>query len=195
MVLLREGTTGQRLRALRGSEPAAASIGISAARARILTFMLSASVAAVGGSLLAMQAGRVGYEANYKPFIGLFWIVLVVVMGTRTVEGAGWAAAAFILFPVFILERGFNPPQFILDLPVIGWLHETIFPMDPGWRFVLFGLAAISFARHPEGVLEAGKRRNMARLQRRFDARKARRANTADVDDTGGPDAAEPDRV
>ena len=179
IVLLREGTTGQRLRALRGSELAAASIGISAARARILTFMLSAGVAAIGGSLLAMQAGRVGYEANYKPFIGLFWIVLVVVMGTRTVEGAGWAAAAFILFPVFILDKGFNPPQFVLDLPLIGWLHETIFPLDPSWRFVLFGLAAISFARHPEGVLEAGKRRNMARMQQRLDRRRARQTGEA----------------
>lgn len=175
VVLLREGTTGQRLRALRGSELAAASIGISAARARILTFMLSAGVAATGGSLLAMHAGRVGYDANFKPFVGLFWIVLVVVMGTRTVEGAGWASAAFIVFPVFILERGFNLPQFILDLPVIGSIHEWVFPLDPGWRFVLFGLAAISFARHPEGVLEAGKRRNMARMQARIDKVRARR--------------------
>jgi branched-subunit amino acid ABC-type transport system permease component len=169
VVALREGTVGQRLRAVRGSELAAASIGISPGRSRILTFMLSAGVAAVGGSLLAMQAGRVGYEANYKPFVGLFWVVLVVVMGTRTVEGAGWAAAAFVVFPVFVLERGFNPPGFITDLPVIGDVHEAIFPLNPAWRFVLFGLAAISFARHPEGVLEAGKRRNMARLQDQLD--------------------------
>ena len=182
VVLLREGTTGQRLRALRGSELAAASIGISAARARILTFMLSAGVAAIGGSLLAMQTGRVAYEANYKPFIGLFWIVLVVVMGTRTVEGAGWAAAAFIVFPVFILDMGFNPPAFITDLPVIGRLHELIFPLDPAWRFVFFGLAAISFAKHPEGVLEAGKRRNMARMQSWLDRRRALRSGVAVVE-------------
>jgi branched-subunit amino acid ABC-type transport system permease component len=196
VVLLREGTTGQRLRALRGSELAAASIGISAARARILTFMLSAGVAAVGGSLLAMQNGRVGYDANYRPFIGLFWIVLVVVMGTRTVEGAGWAAAAFILFPVFILDMGFNPPDFITDLPIIGWVHETVFPLDPAWRFVFFGFAAVSFAKHPEGVLEAGKRRNMARMQVRLDRYRARRAGDsgpADLDGPGGAtDAAAP---
>ena len=172
VVLLRQGTVGLTLRALRGSEPAATAIGIAGGRARILAFSLSAAIAAFGGSLLAMQAGRVGYEVNFKPFAGLFWVVLVMIMGTRTVEGAIWAALAFVVFPVFVLELGFNLPAGLTDLPVLGELHRALFPASPGWRFVLFGLAAITFARHPEGLLESSRSGLLLRLDDRIGRRK-----------------------
>ena len=47
---------------------------------------------------------------------------------------------------------------------LIGWILRSderipgVFPISPKWRFVLFGLAAIQFARHPEGLVEHGKR-------------------------------------
>ena len=46
-----------------------------------------------------------------------------------------------------------------------------IFPIDPQWRFVLFGFTAIQFARHPEGMLEFGKRRATAKRNERLWAR------------------------
>ena len=88
------------------------------------------------------------YDATYDPQLGLFWLVIVVVLGARTVEGAAQAGVAFIIFPVLVLER---------------WLH-----LDGAWRFVLFGFAAITFARHPEGLLEHGKRRSQILMQRIF---------------------------
>ena len=174
VVLMREGTTGYSLRALRGSRLAGESVGISPARYRIIALRVSAAIAALGGSLLAMQAGRVGYEAAFSPFAGLFWIVLVVTLSARTTEGAMWAGATFIIFPVFVLERGFNPPPFLLDLPGFGTVHGWLFPASPTWRFILFGLGAIAFARHPEGLLEHGKRRELSRIQRWLDRRRGR---------------------
>jgi ABC-type branched-subunit amino acid transport system permease subunit len=159
VVRVREGTVGRTLRALRGSEVAAASIGISAARARVVAFALSAAIAAIGGAMLSIQQKNVNYSSNFSPFNALFWMVLVVTLGAQTVEGAAQAGAAFSLFDSVLL-RG--------DL--FKWLLRDssrvpgIFPISNKWRFVLFGLGAIQFARHPEGLVENGKRKFYDRM-------------------------------
>jgi branched-chain amino acid transport system permease protein len=162
VIRIRDGTVGRTLRALRGSEVAAASIGISPARARIVAFAVSAFIAGLGGAMLSMHQQNVNYTNNFAPFAALFWLVLVVTLGCRTVEGAAYAGGAFALFDVAIL-RG----------EVFGWILRSpdripgIFPISPKWRFVLFGLGTIQFARHPEGLVEHGKRQWLRRLERR----------------------------
>ncbi|HEY4376724.1 MAG TPA: ABC transporter permease, partial [Acidimicrobiales bacterium] len=86
VVRIRQGTVGQTLRALRGSPLGAQSIGISPARARIIAFTVSAFIAGLGGALLTIQQQNVNYPSNFSPFAGLFWLVLVVSLGPRTVE-------------------------------------------------------------------------------------------------------------
>lgn len=163
VILLREGTVGRTLRALRGSEVAAESIGISPARARMTAFAVSGFIAGLGGAMLSIHQENVNYGNNFAPFAALFWVVIVVSLGSRTVEGAGQAGAAFALFDTVIL-RG----------EVFGWILRSperipgIFPISPKWRFVLFGLGTIQFARHPEGLVENGKRKSLARLERLF---------------------------
>jgi hypothetical protein len=109
-----------------------------------------------------MLQENVNYTNNFAPFAALFWLVLVVTLGSRTVEGAANAGAAFALFDVVILRGEF-----------LGWILRSpdripsIFPISPKWRFVLFGLGTIQFARHPEGLIEHGKRQWMRRLERR----------------------------
>jgi hypothetical protein len=49
---------------------------------------------------------------------------------------------------------------------------------------VLFGLASIQFARHPEGLIEHGKRRATAGMEARLTARRER----ALLSDTTGGD-------
>ena len=52
----------------------------------------------------------------------------------------------------------------------LGWILRSperipkIFPFSPKWRFVLFGLSTIAFAKHPEGLVENGKRNAHARM-------------------------------
>jgi branched-subunit amino acid ABC-type transport system permease component len=162
VVLMREGTIGLVLRALRGSEVASQSIGISPGRARLLAFALSAAIAGVGGALLAMQQEDVAYATNFTPFAAMFWLVLVVTLGARTVEGAITAAATFALFDAVVLKGD-----------IFGWLLRSpdripgIFPVAPTWTYVLFGLATIQYARHPEGLIEASRRRAAARSAKR----------------------------
>ncbi|MCU1449578.1 MAG: inner-rane translocator [Acidimicrobiales bacterium] len=144
VVLVRRGTTGQRLAAVRGSEVAAETIGIDPRRAKVVAFALSAAIAGVGGALLGSLQGTVsGDSFNY--FFSLFWLVLVVTTGVRTVEGAVNAGMALVFFP----ELLHHLPGRLADL-----------------EYVAFGLGAITFAKHPEGIVEFQKRRSMERLAR-----------------------------
>jgi branched-chain amino acid transport system permease protein len=162
VVQIREGTIGRTFRALRGSEVAAQSIGISLARARVTAFAISGFIAGLGGAMVAIQQENVNYASNFAPFAALFWVVLVVTLGARTVEGAVNAGAAFSIFDTLILRGTF-----------LGWILRDsdripgFFPISPKWRFVLFGLGTIQFARHPEGLVEANKRKRMAKAQER----------------------------
>lgn len=171
VIQLREGTIGRTLRALRGSEVAAESIGISPARARIIAFAVSAFIAGLGGAMLSMHQENVRYAQNFTPFLAMFWLVLVVSLSVRTVEGAAQAGAAFALFGPLILEGS-----------LLEWILRSeervpsFFPISAKWRFVLFGLTAIQFARHPEGMIEFGKRRATRKRNERYHARDAARA-------------------
>ena len=167
VIQIREGTTGRTLRALRGSELAAQSIGISPARARLVAFGASAFIAGLGGAMLAIHQENVNYQNNFAPFAALFWLVLVVSLGARTVEGAAQAGAAYSLFDAVLLRGSF-----------LGWILRDpdrvpgIFPISPKWRFVLFGVASLQYARHPEGLVESGKRRAETLIERRLARRR-----------------------
>jgi ABC-type branched-subunit amino acid transport system permease subunit len=136
-----------------------------------VAFAVSAFLAGLGGAMLSMQQGNVNYASNFIPFAALFWLVIVVSLGSRTVEGALFAGAAFALFEPLILQG---------DL--FAWILRDpdrlpdAFPLAPEWRIVLFGLGALQFARHPEGLVEAGKARWMGRIERRL----PRRSTAAD---------------
>lgn len=183
VIQLREGTLGRTLQALRGSELAAESIGISPAKARIMAFAVSAFIAGLGGAMLSIHQENVNYANNFAPATALFWLVLVVSLSARTVEGAAQAGAAFSLFPAVILEGN-----------LLAWILRSedrvpgLFLISPRWRFVLFGLTAVQFARHPEGLLEFGKRRSTAKTNRRLFV-------THPLDERGRPHRAKLDTV
>lgn len=177
--LLRGGTVGRTLQALRGSEIAAQSIGISPTRARVTAFAVSGFLAGLGGALLAIHQKNVNYPGNFTPFNALFWLVIVVSLGARTVEGASYSGAAFALMDRLIFRGA-----------VLTWILRSeellpgFFPISPKWRFVLFGLTTISFARHPEGLIESGKRRWYERIERWSSRRRT------PEDDTPAPEPA-----
>jgi branched-chain amino acid transport system permease protein len=183
VIQVREGTVGRTLRAVRGSEVAAQSIGISPARARLVAFAVSAFIAGIGGAMLAMHQQNVNYGANFAPFVALFWMVLVVSLGSRTVEGAAQAGAAFALFDAILLKGA-----------VFGWILRSpdripgFLPLSPKWRLILFGLATIQFARHPQGLVEHGKRQAHHRVERL----RARVRGTGDAPAAAAPAASTP---
>jgi branched-chain amino acid transport system permease protein len=165
---LKSGTFGRTLVALRGSEVGAQSIGISPGRVRLLAFAISGFIAALGGALLAMQQENVNYGNNFSPFAALFWVVIVVTLGSRTITGAVQAAASFSLFDTLILKG-----------ELLGWILRSperipdFFPISGKWVFILFGLGAIQFARHPEGIVEYNLHKRAVKAEAKRRARSA----------------------
>lgn len=166
VVLVRVGRTGRFLDAVRTSEAAAMSVGIDTTRAKITAFACSAAIAGFGGGLLASQQ----HEANpsfFVPFFGLFWVVIVVVLGSRSVKGAVAAGLALMLLPEILHGLGFSPV----------------------WQYILFGVGAVTYARHPEGILEAWWRTVIRLFASRSVAPRAAPAAASDGErDTGTGD-------
>jgi branched-chain amino acid transport system permease protein len=120
------------LRAVRDSEPAARTLGLSVLQVKVIVGALAAFVAAVGGGFLALDA-RVAQPQFFATFAGLVWLAVVVTMGVRSITAAALAGLAFALLPgVF---QTYVPSQWG-EVPAL-----------------LFGLGAIMVVRHPEGVV------------------------------------------
>ena len=75
---------------------------------------------------------------SFPPLLGIAWVVLVVSLGSRTVDGAVNAAIGFV---------------------VITWLLSDALQLPATYALILFGLSAFTYARHPEGIVELQTRR------------------------------------
>ena len=189
VIRLREGTTGRYLQALHMSPTAAASIGISATRSRVVAFALAAGIAGFGGGLMASYLEQANHQASFAYLFGLVWVALVVSAGSRSVQAAVMAGLFFFLVPA-LLERLFAWPGNVLDTyPEMGEPLATVLGwISPTWAvpvaFILFGFGAITYARHPEGSIEAQTARVVNAIVRRV----GRSGADRDAEGPGSPD-------
>ncbi len=146
VLLVRNGTTGRYLAAMRGSETAAAGLGINLTWQRILIFALSGAVAGIGGTMLVIQQESVN-ASQFLYALSLAFVVIVVTTGVSTVEGAIQGGIGFVVIQQLLT---YLPPRF-------GGNSLTI---------VLFAFGALTYAAHPEGILEYQKRRWTLRFER-----------------------------
>jgi len=154
--LVQRGTTGRYLAAIRGSQTGAASLGISLTRAKMTVFALSAGIAGLGGALYGSLQTVAGAD-DFGYGISLIWVVAVITTGAMTIEGAIQAGMGFALF------------QQVLNLYVPSRFN--------GVEAILFAVGTLTYARHPEGIVEFQKTRWMnriARLFQRYDERHGR---------------------
>ncbi|MDQ3757409.1 MAG: ATP-binding cassette domain-containing protein, partial [Actinomycetota bacterium] len=91
---LRDSKTGRAFFALRGSEMAAASLGIDVVRYKFLAFVTSGAIAGVAGNLIMTDA-RVVTPDQFTFNISLFYVAIAVVGGLTSLPGA---IASGILF-------------------------------------------------------------------------------------------------
>jgi branched-chain amino acid transport system permease protein len=146
---LRKGTVGQYLGAMRGSETAASGLGINLTWQRVLIFALSGAVAGLGGSLLVINTQNANPNLfNYQ--FSLVFVVIVITTGVTTVEGAIEGGIGFV-----VIEQ-------LLSYVPIRYQGLTV---------VLFAAGALTYARHPEGIVEFAKRKQTMQIQRRFFSR------------------------
>jgi branched-chain amino acid transport system permease protein len=146
VLLIRKGTVGQYLSAMRGSETAAAGLGINLTWQRVMIFAISGVVAGIGGTLLVVQQQTIN-NTTFSYQLGLAFVVIVVTTGVSTVEGAIQGGMGFVVTQQLL---SYLPPRFGGEDLV----------------FVLFAFGALTYARHPEGILEYQKRRSTLRFER-----------------------------
>jgi branched-chain amino acid transport system permease protein len=150
---VRKGTVGRNLAAMRGSETATAGLGVNPTWQRIVVFALSGAIAGIGGVLYSLQQQHVS-PVDWNTTFSLVLVVLVVTTSVNTVEGAIQAGIG-----LFVIE------QLLTYLPSrFG---------GPSLTIVLFAFGALTYAQHPEGVLEYQKRRSTMRFERLFFAAEA----------------------
>ena len=139
VLMVRRGTVGRNLAAMRGSETATAGLGVNPSWQRIVVFALSGAIAGVGGLLHSLQQ-QVVNPTDWSADISLVLVVLVVTTSVSTVEGAIQAGIGF-----FVTEQ----------------ILSTVLPARIGassLTVVLFAFGALTYVAHPEGVLEYQKR-------------------------------------
>ncbi len=132
IVNLRRSTMGLALTAVRASEPAAKTIGLSVLQSKLTVAALASFVAGVGGALLAVQQGLAN-SSNYATLAGVLWLAVLVTQGVRSIVAALIAGLTLTISSGLALE--FFPPWF-------GQLPP-----------ILFGLGAIALAKNPDGLL------------------------------------------
>jgi len=153
VLLVQRGTVGRYLAAMRGSPTAAASLGISLRTVRLTVFAMSAGIAGFGGALYASTVNSVSQQ-TFPYEYSLVFLVAVITLGPRTVEGAVQAGMGYAL-----------------GLFALTYLPSRFQGLQP----VLFAFGSVTFAAHPEGILEYQKTRWMRRVNRLFAAYDQRR--------------------
>ncbi len=106
---LRRSDTGRRMLAVRDNERAAAANGVNVAATKLQAFALSAFIAALGGSILAYQSGRISFQ-RFSPLQSIFLVAIAYTAGIASVSGgilAGVLAGgglSFVLVGELVLD-------------------------------------------------------------------------------------------
>jgi branched-chain amino acid transport system permease protein len=151
IVNLRRSTTGLALNAVRWSENASRTMGLSVIQMKMIISGLAAFVAGVGGGLFALAKNQT-VPIEYATLLGLVWLAVLVTFGVRSNIAALLAGCVFTLSPLIL---------------------EELLGLTGKWVYVpalLFGLGAIALARNPEGTVHQGAmglQRMLHRLTRR----------------------------
>jgi branched-chain amino acid transport system permease protein len=136
LLALRRGPFGRRLLAMKDSEAACATLGLSLTRTKLAVFTLSAAIAGLGGALfgaMTTQAGAVDFSAQQSLPI----LLLAVIGGMATTSGALVAGMSFAL---------------------VGTKLQALLPSVPNVALGLTGLAAIGVAMNPDGTVPSAVR-------------------------------------
>jgi ABC-type branched-subunit amino acid transport system permease subunit len=128
---LRRSPTGLHLLALRSNERAAAASGINVSATKLFAFALSATLAAVGGTLIGFQQGALS-PTSFTVFACLGLLAISYIGGIGSVRGA--IVAAILLAPggvgFYALDRWFSLGQFEPLIAGVGVVLATLVNPD-----------------------------------------------------------------
>jgi ABC-type branched-subunit amino acid transport system ATPase component/branched-subunit amino acid ABC-type transport system permease component len=170
---LQRSSSGRMMSAVRTSQSAAETSGISGTTVKITLFAVSAALAGLGGVLVVTVDQHVT-ASTYSTPVGLVWLATVVLFGIRRPSGAIAAGMTSVLF-AGVLSSGFH-------FSFISWSGTTSVFVPA----VLFGLGAVTMAQNPDGILSLTEEQSFRRRQRRQAKRQA--APVTGGATSGGPD-------
>jgi hypothetical protein len=98
IVNMKRATSGLVFAAIRSSESASVTSGISVVRAKLVLFGISAFVAGLGGALYATVVGS-ATPNSFNALVGIVWLAIVVTWGVRSVTGALLAGMIYAIAP------------------------------------------------------------------------------------------------
>ncbi|HWD50995.1 MAG TPA: ATP-binding cassette domain-containing protein [Acidimicrobiales bacterium] len=167
---LQRSSSGRMMSAVRTSQSAAETSGISGTSVKITLFAVSAALAGLGGVLVVTVDQHVT-ASTYSTPVGLVWLATVVLYGIRRPSGAIAAGMTSVLL-AGVLSSGFH-------FSFISWSGTTsvFFPA------VLFGLGAVAMAQNPDGILSLAEEQSFRRRQKR---QGRRQAGLVTADSAGG---------
>jgi ABC-type branched-subunit amino acid transport system ATPase component/branched-subunit amino acid ABC-type transport system permease component len=171
---LRKSPWGRAITAMRSSELAASTAGVSPVVAKLVIFTSSAALAGLGGVFLATFNKSIVSNA-YPTQTGLLWLATVVLFGIRRPGGA-MLAGVVSAASATVIRSGVHIGDF-------GW-DGTKSIYVPA---ILFGLGAVQLSRNPDGILAITAAQNRARRRKR-QLRAAQRAGVP-VTAVGGIEA------
>jgi branched-subunit amino acid ABC-type transport system permease component/ABC-type branched-subunit amino acid transport system ATPase component len=152
---LQKSASGRMMSAVRTSEPAASTSGISASAVKITLFAVSAGLAGLGGVLLVTVSPGHVTNSTYTTIIGLTWLAIVVLWGIRRPSAAIAAGMGYTLFNG-VLSAGFHFSFISWSGTQSVWLPQ-----------VLFGLGAVTMAQNPDGILSLQEEQSFRRKQKK----------------------------
>jgi ABC-type branched-subunit amino acid transport system ATPase component/ABC-type branched-subunit amino acid transport system permease subunit len=157
---LRESRTGRAFAAVRGSEVAAASLGIDVVRMKLVGFATSGAIAGIGGAL-TLAGQRTVSPTQFSFTASLFFLAIAVVGGLRSIGGSVVSSA---LFAVLVGEVFYRSPKLAdyLDLISAGLLVVVLLFFRGGLGAIPERLRASAFGRRfdPRALLDRLPRRS-----------------------------------
>lgn len=153
---LKRSLWGRSIAAVRSSEVAAASSGISPIRVKLALFAVSAAIAGAGGILYSSFQKDVS-NSTFPYTTGLLWLASAVLFGIRRPVSAALAGVVSTVAPV-ILTSGFHWWSWVPSFLSWNGTQSSEIPL------ILFGLGAVTLARNPDGFMAASAAK---RYQRR----------------------------
>jgi branched-chain amino acid transport system permease protein len=141
---IERGRMGFYLRAIKDSERAARSLGVSAGRYKLYAYMLSGAFASLAGSLYLCMFGFVDPESGFGILISVKMVVMAALGGAGQLFGP--LVGALILVPLEELSNSYLGGQ------------------GAGLTFVVYGAIIVIIARFlPSGLLSLLDRRKVRR--------------------------------
>jgi ABC-type branched-subunit amino acid transport system permease subunit len=114
----RESRTGRGFFSLRENEKAAATLGVELTRHRLLAFMLSGGIAALGGSVYILRQGAVA-ALHFEPITSVLLVAMVIIGGLGSLTGT--ALGAFFLFGLRpLLSEALGSPAWVPYVVTFG---------------------------------------------------------------------------